>query len=286
MPTDNAVAEPMVPRPYRVLDVKVETADVTTLVVAPIADDRVADASSDARPGQFNMLWVFGVGEVPISFSGVRADGTLVHTVRSVGTVTNALSQLAVGEVVGVRGPFGTGWDVESAAGNDVVVVGGGIGFAPLRPVVEQLLANRDDYGHVSVLVGARTPAEIVFSDEPRASGRGLRHGVDVEVTVDAAGPGWHGHVGVVTDLIARAQFDASRTVAFVCGPEAMMRFATRALHERGVPLDRIRLSAERNMQCAIAHCGHCQLGDIFVCREGPVLDAARLLPLLRVRGR
>ena len=187
--------------------------------------------------------------------------------------------------MVGVRGPFGTGWDVESAAGNDVVVVGGGIGFAPLRPVVEQLLANRDDYGHISVLVGARTPDEIVFTDDleqwpqPEA-------GVDVEVTVDAAGPGWHGHVGVVTDLIARAQFDPSRTVAFVCGPEAMMRFATRGLHERGVPLDRIRLSAERNMQCAIAHCGHCQLGDVFVCREGPVLDAARLLPLLGVRGR
>lgn len=285
MPTEHAVAEPMLPRPYRVLDVKVETSDVTTLVVAPIADTPIIDAPVDPRPGQFNMLWAFGVGEVPISVSGARTDGTLVHTVRSVGAVTNALSHLAAGGVVGVRGPFGTGWDVESAAGNDAVVVGGGIGLAPLRPVVEHLLANRDDYGHISVLVGARTPGEIVFTDNleqwPRPAA-----GVDVEITVDAAGPAWHGHVGVVTDLIAHARFDASRTVAFVCGPEAMMRFATRGLHERGVPLNHIRLSAERNMQCAIAHCGHCQLGDIFVCREGPVLDAARLLPLLGVRGR
>jgi anaerobic sulfite reductase subunit B len=277
---EDAVAEPMLPRPYRVLDVKAETADVKTLVVAPIAD-----AVMDARPGQFNMLWVFGVGEVPISVSGLRADGHLEHTVRSVGVVTNALSHLPAGGVVGVRGPFGTGWDVESAAGCDVVVVGGGIGFAPLRPVVERLLANRDDYGRISVLVGARTPDEIVFSDDLEQWSR-LGVGIDVEITVDAAGPGWHGHVGVVTDLVARAQLDASCTVAFVCGPEVMMRFATRALRERGVPLDRIRLSAERNMQCAIAHCGHCQLGDVFVCREGPVLDAARLLPLLGVRGR
>jgi len=254
-------------------------------VIAPIADGSIADAPVPPRPGQFNMLWVFGVGEVPISVSALRSGGLLVHTIRSVGAVSNALVRLAVGGVVGVRGPFGTGWDVESAAGNAVVVVGGGIGFAPLRPVIEHLVTNRGDYGHVSLLVGARTPDEIVFTvdleqwSQPTAD-------VDVEITVDAAPPGWHGQVGVVTDLIARAQFDPSRTVAFVCGPEAMMRFATRALHERGVPLPRIRLSAERNMQCAIAHCGHCQLGDVFVCREGPVLDAARLLPLLGVRGR
>jgi NAD(P)H-flavin reductase len=230
------------------------------------------------------MLWVFGVGEVPISVSGSHPGGALMHTVRSVGPVTDALSRLPVGGVVGVRGPFGTGWEVESAAGCDVVVVGGGIGLAPLRPVVEQLLVNRDAYGHLSVLVGARTPDTIVFTDDIerwRPDG-----GVDVEIIVDAAASGWRGHVGVVTELIARAEFDASRTVAFVCGPEVMMRFATRGLHERGVPLDRIRLSAERNMQCAIAQCGHCQLGDVFVCREGPVFDAARLLPLLRVRGR
>jgi anaerobic sulfite reductase subunit B len=283
MRADVSVLEPMLPRPYRVLDVKIETADVATLTVGPVAPAAVAPP--DPRPGQFNMLWVFGVGEVPISVSSLRSDGTLVHTIRSVGVVSDALARLAVGGVVGVRGPFGTGWDVESAAGDDVVVVGGGIGLAPLRPVVEHLLAHRDDYGRISVLVGARAPGEIVFTDNleqwPRPDA-----GVDVEITVDAAGSDWQLHVGVVTNLIARAQFDPARTVAFVCGPEAMMRFATRALHERGVPLDRIRLSAERNMQCAIAHCGHCMLGDVFICRDGPVLDAARLLPLLEVRGR
>ena len=134
----------------------------------------------------------------------MRAGAVLVHTVRSVGAVTDALTRLAVGGVVGVRGPFGTGWDLESAAGYDVVIVGGGIGFAPLRPVVEQLLASRDDYGHVSVLVGARTPDEIVFADNLE-QWPSPEEGVDVETTVDAAGPGWLGHVGVVTDLIARA---------------------------------------------------------------------------------
>ena len=135
------------------------------------------------------------------------------------------------------------------------------------------------------MLVGARTPDEIVFTDNLE-TWRSPDATLDVSITVDAAGPRWLGHVGVVTDLIARSRFDPACTVAFVCGPEPMMRFATRALHERGVPLDRIRLSAERNMQCAIAHCGHCLLGEIFVCREGPVLDAARLLPLLGLRGR
>jgi len=275
----------MSPQRYRVVDVKVETADVTTLAIAPMDGARSDDTPSDARPGQFNMLWVFGVGEVPISVSGARPDGAVAHTIRSVGAVTDALAHLAVGEVVGVRGPFGTGWDVESAAGNDVVIVGGGIGFAPLRPVVEHLRAHRGDYGHVSVLIGARTPDEIVFT-ESLEHWRSTDASIDVSITVDAAGPDWPGNVGVVTDLIARVKCDPACTVAFVCGPEPMMRFATRALHERGVPLDRIRLSAERNMECAIAHCGHCLLGDIFVCREGPVLDAARLLPLLGVRGR
>ncbi len=282
MRSEGAGAEPMVPRPYRVTDVTAETHDVATLVLEPIEDDGGQPLEAP-RPGQFNMLWVFGVGEVPISVSSVREGGAVAHTVRSVGTVSNALVALVAGGFVGVRGPFGHGWDVESAAGNDVMVVGGGIGFAPLRPVVEHLLAHRDEYGRITVLLGARTPDDIVFGDD-------LAHwssaGIDVEVTVDAAGPAWRGHVGVVTDLIARAPMEPARSIAFVCGPETMMRFATRELHARGVPLDRIRLSAERNMKCAVAHCGHCQLGDVFVCREGPVLDAARLLPLLRVRGR
>ena len=235
MPAENAVVEPMLPRPYRVLEVKVETADVVTLVVAPAADGSIADAPMDPRPGQFNMVWAFGVGEVPISVSGSGAGGTLVHTIRSVGTVSSVLARLAVGGVIGVRGPFGTGWDVESAAGNAVVVVGGGIGVAPLRPVVQHLRTNRDDYGHVSLLVGARSPDEIVFTDDLEQWAQ-PEAGIDIEITVDAAGPGWDGHVGVVTDLIARAKFDPSRTVAFVCGPEAMMRFATRRAARAGCP--------------------------------------------------
>ncbi|MDA8040602.1 MAG: FAD/NAD(P)-binding protein [Actinomycetota bacterium] len=275
------VSEPMEPQPYRVIEVRHETADVVTFTIEPTP----GIASMDALPGQFNMLWAFGVGEVPISLSGLRPGGVLVHTVRSVGTVSEALTRLHSGEIVGVRGPFGRGWEVETAEGDDIVVVAGGIGFAPLRPVVEHALANRSAFGRVVVLVGARRPEEMIFDEDL------LRWAVEtddiaVEVTVDAAGHDWSGHVGVVTELVGRARFDARHAVAFVCGPEVMMRFATRSLQERGVPLGRIRLSAERNMHCAVAHCGHCQLGEYIICRDGPVFDAARLLPLLTVRGR
>lgn len=271
---------PMEPRPYRVLATRRETEDVATLLMEPVEGEPIVPV-----PGQFNMIWCFGVGEIPISVSRVRDDGVLVHTVRSVGAVSDAVVRLGVGDVAGVRGPFGRGWELERAVGEDVVVVAGGIGFAPLRPVVEQALASRGEYGSLVLLLGARRPEELVFLDD-LARWEAWRDTLEVEVTVDAAGSDWHGHVGVVTDLVGRARFDPRRTTAFVCGPEVMMRFATRALHAAGVPLDRIKLSAERNMHCGIAHCGHCQLGDVLVCRDGPVVSAEHLLPLLGVRGR
>jgi NAD(P)H-flavin reductase len=229
------------------------------------------------------MLYAFGVGEVPISTSGDHdGDGRLTHTIRAVGAVTRALCALEPGAVVGVRGPFGTEWPLDEATGGDLVVVAGGIGLAPLRPAVRHALARRDDYGAVSVLVGARTPQDLLFVHELEAW-RG-RLDVEVDVAVDAAAPGWHGRVGLVTTLIPGAVIDPPRASALVCGPEVMMTFVVRALVGRGVPLERIWVSMERNMRCAVGHCGHCQLGPTLICRDGAVFPAAAMTRLMEVR--
>lgn len=271
-------AGPMVPRRYRVRGSTVETADTTTIALEPL-DDPLPEPA----PGQFHMLWAYGVGEVPISVSGDRgSDGVLLHTIRSVGAVTAALCGAAPGAVIGLRGPFGSSWGLDDAAGRDVVVLAGGIGLAPLRTAVARLLAERDRYGRVAVLVGARSPADLVFTrDLERWRGR---FDADVEITVDHADAGWHGDVGVVTRLLPRATFDPAGTVALVCGPEVMMRFASEALVDMGVERRRIRVAMERNMKCAIGHCGHCQLQHLFVCKDGSVLAYERVAPLLGVR--
>jgi len=168
--------------------------------------------------------------------------------------------------------------------GHDVVVIGGGIGFAPLRPVVERIAADRSSFGETTVVFGARSPDDVLFKADLDRWRR--EDSINVQVTVDAAGPDWHGNVGVVTPLLEHLALVPEHTAAFICGPEPVLRFATRALHDRGVALEHIQLSAERNMQCAIAQCGHCQLGDALICRDGPVMTASRLLGLMRVQGR
>lgn len=272
--------EAMAPRRHRVVDRVDETDDTATLLVEPVDGPPAA-----FRPGQFHMLWAFGVGEVPISISGADgADGPLAHTIRAVGPVTRALCAAAPGTEIGLRGPFGTDWGLDAAQGGDVLLVAGGIGLAPLRSALHRVLAERDRFGRVGLLVGARSPDAILFTRELE-NWRG-RFDTEVEVTVDYAVAGWRGDVGVVTQLIRRAVFDPDRTLALVCGPEVMMRFTAKALVDRGVPTDRIRVSLERNMQCAIGLCGHCQLGPDFVCRDGPVLSWARVGPMLGVRER
>lgn len=270
----------MTPVPHRVTDRCAESADTTTVEIEP-----VAAALAEPRPGQFHMLWAFGVGEVPISVSHIARDGrtTQQHTVRAVGATTRALCALAEGDTLGVRGPFGHGWDLSSARGDDVVVVAGGLGLAPLRPVVEEIIEQRDRFGRVAVLIGARSPDELLFADVI-AAWRG-RFDLDVEITVDHARDRWHGDVGVVTSLIPRIPIDVAAASAFVCGPEIMMRFAGSALRDAGVAPERIQVSLERNMVCAIAQCGHCQLGPTFVCREGPVYPLGAVGPLLTVRS-
>ena len=227
------------------------------------------------------MLYAFGAGEVPISVSGGGAAGRLGHTVRAVGATTTAICATEVGEQLGVRGPFGSSWPLEEAEGGDVVVVTGGIGLAPLRLAIEHLIANRDSYREVALLYGARSPDEMLFFSELQ----GWREaGIDVKYTVDASAGDWEGRVGLVTKLIPIAGFEGARTTAMICGPEVMMRFVSTALQDRGVPAERVHVSLERNMKCAVGHCGHCQLAHRFVCKDGPVFPVGRIETLLGVR--
>lgn len=268
----------MVPRLFRVRRVTRELADTVTLSLGPAEGGTFA-----FEPGQFNMLYAFGVGEVAISISGdpTRPD-PLVHTIRAVGAVSRALCALKRGETLGVRGPFGRGWPVRAAEGCDLVIVAGGVGLAPLRPVLYHILAHRERYGRVTLLVGARTPGDLLYARELERWRS--RFDMEVEVTVDSATPAWRGSVGVVTTLLSRAAFDAADTVAMVCGPEVMMRFTVAELQKRGVPEGSIYLSMERNMKCAVGFCGHCQLGPTFVCKNGPVYSYPEIEPFFRIR--
>jgi NAD(P)H-flavin reductase len=269
----------MVPVPYRVQHRRQETADTFTLAVEP----REGGPPLTMLPGQFSMLYAFGIGEVPISVSGdLTRPGPVVHTLRAVGPATRALCALEPGGVMGVRGPFGTAWPVGEAEGADVVVVAGGIGLAPLRPVLYHVLANRERYGRLVLLYGSRTPADLLYTDELEQWA--ALPDVEVAVTVDAAGTGWTGQVGLVTRLIDDAGFAPGSSLAMVCGPEIMMRFVAQALLARGVAPDRLHVSMERNMQCAVGLCGHCQLGPTLICRDGPVYRYDEILPLMAVR--
>lgn len=273
------MVEPIAPQPCRVRRIRRETRDTFTLELegGPASRRRVFE------PGQFNMLYAFGVGEVPISISGDPGClESLAHTVREVGMVTGALRRLKPGAELGVRGPFGHPWPLAEAEGRDVVLVAGGIGLAPLRPVLYALLKNREKTGRMVLLYGARAPADVLYRRELNEWAR--RRDLDVSVTVDRAAGAWRGHVGVAPALIPRASFDPAKTVAMVCGPEIMMRFAIEALEKRGVAANRIFLSMERNMKCATGFCGHCQFGAEFVCKNGPVFRYDRIAPIFNVR--
>jgi len=265
-------------REFRVVRRRQDTRDTATLSLAPLTGDPLA-----FEPGQFTMVYAFGVGEVPLSISGDPAAGKpLLHTVRDVGGVTHTLTQARRGQVLGVRGPYGHGWGVSDGVGGDVVLVAGGIGLAPLRPALLQILARRSQYNRVVLLYGTRTPEDVLFAAElERWRGR---FDLEVDVTVDYGPPRWRGKVGLVTSLIPRSGFDPATTLALVCGPESMMRYVGSALVDRGVPPGRIRLSMERAMDCGVGLCGHCQLRELFVCVDGPVFGYDRLERLLSLR--
>jgi NAD(P)H-flavin reductase len=269
--------DPMTPEPYRVARMHDELSDTFTLELEPI------DRDISFEPGQFTMLYVFGIGEVPISVSGDPGRrGQLVQTVRSVGPVTDALQALSPGDYVGVRGPFGTSWPMKAAEGHDVVIMGGGIGLAPLRPAIYHVLNNRDRYKDFVLLYGARSPQELLYAQELQEWGG--RFDMTVLVTVDVATRGWTGSVGVVTKLVGRGPYDADDAVVFLCGPGIMMRYGAQSLLDQGVSPDRIYVSMERNMKCAIGFCGHCQFGPTFICKDGPVFPFNKVEKLIQVR--
>ncbi len=271
--------DPMVPVPFRITRSRRETGDSFTFELEPADGNR----GFPFAPGQFNMIYAYGVGEVPVSVSGDPAQpGVLVHTIRDVGIVTGALRRLKMGDAVGVRGPLGRGWPLETAAGKDLIIVAGGIGLAPLRSVIFSVLADRERFRRVVILYGARTPEDILLGRELERWR--AKFDLDVQVTVDSAPADWRGEVGVVTTLMPRAHFDPSQALAMVCGPEVMMRFTAQELLGRGLAPEQIYLSLERNMKCGVGLCGHCQFGPHFVCKDGPVFPLAKVQGILSLR--
>ncbi len=273
------VAGPMVPTMARVNRVRKETHDTFTLELHPAYGQEIHHFAA----GQFNMLYVFGFGEVAISISGDPTNPKpLIHTTRAVGNVTKAMAKLKTGDMIGVRGPFGAAWPVKHAEGDDVVLVAGGIGLAPLRPVIYEILANRRKYGKLILLYGTRTPSDILYRKELES----WRSRLDMEVyvTVDRSSVNWQGNVGVVTTLIPKAGFDPQQTTAMICGPEIMMRYVALELQKRGVPMSSVFASMERNMKCGVGLCGHCQMGPTFICKDGPVYPYDKIRELLLKR--
>jgi anaerobic sulfite reductase subunit B len=267
---------PMVPRPYTVRGRARETADTWTIELEPLEGEAI-----DLEPGQFAMLTAYGVGEVPISLSSRAADGSLVHTIRDVGAVTAELCRTPRGATIGVRGPFGTTWPLEEARGADVVILAGGLGLAPLRPAVEGFLTRRDSYGQVLLLYGSRTPGDLLY---PQQLEDWRADGLDVRLTVDAGTRSWLDRVGFVSALLDDVAVDFESAVALVCGPEVMMRVTVNALLQRGTSQERTYISLERSMSCGIGHCGHCQLGPMLICRDGPVFAWNEVANWLSVR--
>ena len=263
----------MIPTVYCVEDRHEEYSGTFTLRIRP----QKQVEQSAFQPGQFNMLYAFGAGEVPISMSGsARENGQYIHTIRSHGLATQALGRLRKGDRIGVRGPFGVGWPMAATAGKQVLIVAGGLGLAPLRPVVYRSLEDQRDF---QLFYGARSPEEMLFREELRLWSQQCQ----VALSVDCATSSWDGHVGAITGPLSTARFDPRNTVAFVCGPEVMMRFCIQILLRKGLPDSAIYLSMERNMKCATGLCGHCQWGPRFICKDGPVVNYGSVRPWLAI---
>lgn len=268
--------DPMVPQRYRIQRVHREIPDTFSLELEPVDGGEIPQFAT----GQFNMLYIFGVGEIPISISGdPEKRRPLVHTTRAVGTVSKAMRDLKPNDIIGVRGPFGSCWPIKEVEGKDIVIAAGGIGLAPLRSVMYHIISHREKFGKAVLLYGARTPADILYRHELEQWR--AHFDLEVYVTVDRATGSWRGSVGVVTQLIPRAPFDPQNAIAMVCGPEIMMRYTVVELEKRGVIPENIYVSMERNMKCAIGMCGHCQYGPNFVCKDGPVFSYNQIQGLL-----
>ena len=259
-----------------------ETPSIVSLTVR-LADTRLADRFQ-FQPGQFNMLYLYGVGEIAISISSDPASpDTLTHTIRDVGRVSHGLAQLEVGDRIGLRGPFGRGWPLQDVRANDVIIISGGLGCAPVVPVIDYVINRRKEYGRLIIMQGVKHSDDMIWRE--RYDAWGAHPDTQVLLAADAGGKHWNGAVGPVTELFDQAQLPTENSAAFLCGPEPMIRACIQRLIEEGLPEDRIWISMERNMQCALGQCGHCQYGDRFVCKDGPVFCYADIRHLFGLKG-
>lgn len=260
----------LIPSVASIVEQRDETPDVRTYALR--FRDHAEQDRFDFRPGQFLELSVFGVGEAPFCLaSSPTRRGSVDVTVRRVGRVTDALHLLGPGDEIGVRGPCGNGFDVAAAAGSDLLFVAGGIGLPPLRGLIWNVLDERDRFGDVTILYGARTPADLVYKDELEQWA--ARGDVELRVTVDRADADWTGHVGMVPTLFDRVELRPTSTIAYVCGPPVMITFVIRDLLTRGFAEERVISTLERMMQCGVGKCNHCCVGHRYLCRDGPVFS-------------
>ncbi len=267
------------PKWTEVVKVIPEIAGVSTYQLRFI--DKADAEAYQFEAGQFNMMYLPGYGEAAISISSDPAErGTIGHTVRFVGNVTKAISQLRPGQLVGLRGPFGKPWPLKELEGKDLFIACGGIGLPPLRPVLYHVVQNRNKFGKVTLLYGARTPNELMYTAEYEAWKKAE---IAVEVTVDRGDSGWTGRVGVVPMWFYQFRIDPKTSAVLTCGPEIMIRYVIFEAMARRVPLDNIYVSLERNMKCGQGSCGHCQIGPYFVCKDGPVFPFTLLQPYFNV---
>lgn len=265
------MTHPLIPRLFSIQSSHQESHDVFTMNVAIPPNE-----TFDFQPGQFNMLYAFGVGEAAISISSdPQQNHFLSHTIRIVGAVTKQLEKLLAKKQVGIRGPFGTAWPIEQCKNHSILLLAGGIGIAPLRALIYSLLAHRENYQEITLIYGARTPHDLIYHNEIK----NWEAKIKVILTVDNAPNDFTGHVGVVTRHIVRNISNPQHTIVMMCGPEIMMRFCYASLKNLNVPTKNIFISMERNMQCGIGLCGHCQWGPYFICKDGPVMNMAKIDP-------
>lgn len=269
-----------IPAVWVVRDRWVEIPGTSSIHIIPVGGDKFVFA-----PGQFCMVYIPGVGDAPISISSIGPNGNgIVLTVRSVGKVSEAICSLDLGAQIGIRGPLGNGWPVELLDGRDILAIAGGLGAAPLRPAFKSVLEEHLRTARNYFLYGSRTPDTILFLDD--IGDWNARKNTEVVLTVDHAEPGWSGNVGLVTGLLTEVEFDPGAAIAFVCGPEVMMRFTALELTAIGMPTENIYVSLERNMHCGIGLCGHCQLGGNFICTDGPVFRYSNIEEEMKVVDR
>jgi NAD(P)H-flavin reductase len=258
----------LVPIPAEIVEKRTETRGIYTFRL------RVRDEAKRPWfrfcPGQFNMLYVFGVGEVPISIASDPDDSDVLdHTVRIVGNVTGVLERLNAGDVVGLRGPYGSSWPLDEARGRDVILITGGLGCAPVVSVISYIARRREQFGALKILHGIKAPKDLLYRERFRAWA--AHPNTEVHLTTDHPDRRWRHHTGVVTGLLDELTIDPANSVVMMCGPEGMMRAAAAHLFKAGMPAERVYVSVERNMKCAVGLCGHCQMGSEFVCKTGPV---------------